>query len=95
MTNILFTIQIRLGSNIRNIEIKEGDTIRSLVSRLSNTSNKQSVATLESKILGSLTKIKNSPSTEMPLSMKIAKFIGESSGEGFEQRKIRFLSQSE
>ena len=78
MTNILFTIQLRLGSSIRDLEISEGDTIRSLVNRLCKNGNKQSMANLESRIMESLTKIKNLPSTEMPLRVKITKFIGKS-----------------
>lgn len=94
MTNVLFNIQLKVGSNILALNVKEDDTIKTLVDGLCKNGCKQPKDIVEAKIIDSLTKIKNTSSTEIPLKMKISKFIKRNANEPLRQNKTHFNSKS-
>lgn len=75
MTNILFSIQLRVNSNILDLEIMEDDTMKSIIDRLCRRGDSEGKLQLETKIIDSLQKIKSLETTSASLKTKINKFL--------------------
>ena len=75
MTNTLFSIQLRVGQDILDLQIEEGDTIRSLIHKMAKGRVEIKGPKMEEKIVNSLVRIAEEKATESSLRLKINKFL--------------------